>query len=117
MHIGLSEDYLPTSGGTVSGQLIVSGGSTFDEQFLKITRVNVNGYARLGLGQYGALALKTDDSNNHTTQVNISPNANNDQLIQVQHNGNQVGFLIPATTATTTAGLTNDGILHIILES
>ncbi|MBO7536434.1 MAG: hypothetical protein J6T34_04785 [Bacilli bacterium] len=109
--------YLPTSGGTVSGQLVVSGGSSFDQQFLKITRENVNGYARLGLGQYGALALKTDDNNSHTTQVNISPNAANDQLVQVQHNGNTVGYLIPAVTATTTDGLTNDGILHIILES
>lgn len=111
------QGYLPTSGGTVSGQLIVSGGGNFDQQFLKITRENVNGHARLGLGQYGALALKTDDSNSHTTQVNINPNTTNDQLIQVQHNTNTVGYLIPATTATTTAGLTNDGILHIILES
>ena len=109
--------YLPTSGGTVSGQLVVSGGSTFDQQFLKIMREGVNGYARLGLGQFGALALKTDDNNSHTTQINVSPNATNDQLVQVQHNGSQVGYLIPATTATTTAGLTNDGILHIILES
>lgn len=109
--------FLPLSGGTVSGQLVVSGGSTFDEQFLKITRVNVNGYGRIGLGQYGALALKTDDSNNHTTQVNISPNASNNELIQVQHNGGTVGYLIPAVTATTTAGLTDDGILHIIVEN
>ena len=113
----VNSSFLPTSGGTVSGQLVVSGGSTFDQQFLKITREGVNGYARLGLGQYGALALKTDDSNSHTTQVNISPNASNDQLVQVQHNGGAVGYLIPAVTATTTAGLTNDGILHIILES
>ena len=113
----VNSSFLPTSGGIVSGQLVVSGGSNFDQQFLKITRENVNGYARLGLGQYGALALKTDDSNSHTTQVNISPNTTNDQLVQVQHNGSTVGYLIPAVTSTTTAGLTNDGILHIILES
>jgi len=114
--IGLSA-YLPTSGGTVSGELIVSGGGNFDTQFLKITRENVNGYGRIGLGSSGPLALKVDDANSHTTQINISPNTTNDQLVQVQHNGNQVGFLIPAVTATTTAGLTDDGILHIILES
>lgn len=113
----VSGNYLPTSGGTVSGQLVVSGGSNFDTQFLKIIRENVNGHARLGLGQYGALALKADDNNSHTTQINVSPNTTNDQLVQVQHNGNQVGFLIPAVTATSTDGLTNDGILHIILES
>lgn len=108
--------YLPLSGGTVSGQLEVHGGSNFDQQFLKLTREGVTGHARLGLGQYGALALKADDNNSHTTQVNISPNTTNDQLVQVQHGGT-TAYLIPAITATTTAGLTNDGILHIILES
>ena len=113
----VNSSFLPTSGGTVSGEVIVSGGSTFDSQFLKITRENVNGYGRIGLGSSGPLALKVDDANQHTTQVNISPNTTNDQLVQVQHNGNTVGYLIPAVTSTTTAGLTNDGILHIILES
>jgi len=114
--IGLSA-YLPLSGGTVSGELVVSGGGNFDTQFLKITRENVNGNGRIGLGSSGPLALKVDDANSHTTQINISPNTTNDQLVQVQHNGNQVGFLIPAVTANTTDGLTDDGILHIILES
>lgn len=110
--------YLPTSGGTVSGQLEVHGGSNFDQQFLKLTREGVTGHARLGLGQYGALALKTDDSNSHTTQVNISPNASNDQLVQVQHNGNQVGYLIPAQIHQGSYTPTSaDGILHIVLES
>ena len=113
----VNSSFLPTSGGTVSGEVIVSGGSTFDSQFLKITRENVNGYGRIGLGSSGPLALKVDDANQHSTQVNISPNTTNDQLVQVQHNGNTVGYLIPAVTSTTTAGLTNDGILHIILES
>lgn len=110
--------YLPTSGGTVSGQLEVHGGSNFDQQFLKLTREGVTGHARLGLGQYGALALKSDDSSNHTTQVNISPNNSNDQLIQVQHNGNAVGNLIPAQIHQGSYTPTSaDGILHIVLES
>jgi hypothetical protein len=110
--------YLPLSGGTVSGQLEVHGGSTFDQQFLKITRESVNGHARLGLGQYGALALKTDDSNSHTTQVNISPNASNSELVQVQHNGGTVGYLIPAQIHQGSyTPSENDGILHIILDS
>ena len=113
----VNSSFLPLSGGTVSGELVVSGGGNFDTQFLKITRENVNGYGRIGLGSSGPLALKVDDANQHTTQVNISPNTTNDQLVQIQHNGTTVGNLIPVVTATTTAGLTNDGILHIILES
>ena len=114
----MEDNYLPTSGGTVSGQLEVHGGSNFDTQFLKLTREGVTGHARLGLGQYGALALKSDDSSNHTTQVNISPNNSNDQLIQVQHNGNTVGNLIPAQIHQGSYTPTSaDGILHIVLES
>lgn len=114
----LDDNYLPTSGGTVSGQLEVHGGSNFDQQFLKLTREGVTGHARLGLGQYGALALKADDSNQHTTQVNISPNSSNDQLIQVQHNGDAVGNLIPAQIHQGSYTPTSaDGILHIVLES
>lgn len=110
--------YLPLSGGTVSDQLVVSGGSTFDQQFLKIIREGVNGYGRMGLGQYGSLALKVDDANSHTTQVNISPNTTNDQLIQVQHNGSEAGYLIPAKIHQGSYTPTSaDGILHIILES
>lgn len=110
--------FLPLTGGTVFGQLEVSGSSNnFDSQFLKLTRENVNGYGRIGLGSSGPLAFKVDDNNQHTTQVNISPNTTNDQLVQVQHNGSTVGYLIPALTSTTTAGLTDDGILHIIIES
>lgn len=111
-------DYLPTSGGTVSGQLVVSGGGNFDQQFLKITRENVNGYGRIGLGSSGPLAFKVDDANSHTTQINISPNTTNDQLVQVQHNSNTVGYLIPAIIEQ--AGWTpstDDKILHIVLAS
>ena len=117
----VSGNYLPTSGGTVSGQLEVHGGSNFDTQFIKLTREGNSCGARIGLGSdttNGTLALKTfNGQGQNTVQVNIKHNTNNNELIQVQKGGSDVGFLIPAVTATTTAGLTNDGILHIILES
>lgn len=62
-------------------------------------------------GDVGAL-----DSNS-TVQLNFKPSTNNFDSVQVQINGNSVGYLIPAVTSTTTAGLTDDGILHIIIES
>ena len=112
----VNSSFLPTSGGTVSGQLVVSGGSTFDSENLKFIRTGQNGYGRIGLASNGALAVKVDDSNSNTTQINVAANASYNELIQVQHGGT-TAYLIPAVTANTTAGLTNDGILHIILES
>lgn len=112
----VNSSFLPTSGGTVSGQLVVSGGSNFDQENLKLIRTGLNGYGRIGLASNGALAVKVDDNNSNTTQINIAANASNNELIQVQHGGT-TAYLIPAVTSTTTAGLTNDGILHIILES
>lgn len=114
----VNSSFLPLSGGTVSGQLVVSATSgNFDAQYLKLIREGVNGYGRIGLGSNGPLALKVDDANSHTTQINISPNATNDQLVQVQHGG-ITAYLIPAqihqgSYTPTTA----DGILHIVLES
>ena len=108
--------FLPTSGGTVSGQLVVSGDGNFDQENLKFIRSGLNGYGRIGLASNGALAVKVDDSNSNTTQINVAANASYNELIQVQHGGT-TAYLIPAVTANTTAGLTNDGILHIIVES
>ena len=117
----VNSSFLQLSGGTVSGQLEVHGGSNFDTQFIKLTREGNSCGARIGLGNdttNGTLALKTFNSQGqNTVQVNIKHNTNNNELIQVQKGGSDIGFLIPAVTATTTAGLTNDGILHIILES
>ena len=112
----VNSSFLPTSGGTVSGQLVVSGGSNYDQENLKFIRTGQNGYGRIGLASNGALAVKVDDNNSNTTQINVAANASYNELIQVQHGGT-AAYLIPAVTATTTAGLTNDGILHIILES
>lgn len=110
--------YLPLSGGTVSGQLVVSATSAnFDSQYLKLIREGVNGYGRIGLGSNGPLALKVDDSNGQTTQVNISPNATNDQLVQVQHSGT-TAYLIPAQIhqGSYTPSV-DDKILHIVIEN
>ena len=114
----MEDNYLPLTGGTVSGQLVVSGTSgDFNAQFLKLVREGVAGHGRVGLGTNGPLALKVDDANNHTTQVNISPNNSNDQLVQVQHNNDTIGYLIPAKIHQGSYTPTADGVLHIVLES
>ena len=112
----VNSSFLPTSGGTVSGQLVVSGDGNFDQENLKFIRSGQNGYGRIGMASNGALAVKVDDNNNNITQINVAANASYNELIQVQHGGT-TAYLIPAVTSTTTAGLTNDGILHIIVES
>ena len=122
MHIGLSGDYLPTSGGTVSGQLEVHGGSNFDQQFIKLTREGNSCGARIGLGSdttNGTLALKTFNAQGqNTVQVNVKHSTNNNELIQVQKDGNTVGTLIPAVIHQGSYTPTSDdGILHIVLES
>lgn len=113
----VNSSFLPTSGGTVSGELVVSATTgTFDSSYVKCVNDGNDGYSRFGVGSYGGAVIKAVNGNNNT-QVNVKYNANNNELIQVQKDGTDIGFLIPAVTATTTAGLTNDGILHIILES
>jgi len=109
--------YLPLSGGTVSGTTTISG-SNFDST-LEVKRAGQdNNYAHIGLNNSRGLSFKAFDDNASTNvQFDMLPNNSNSAIIRVQHNGSAVGNLIPAVTATTTAGLTNDGILHIILES
>lgn len=114
------QSYLPTSGGTVSGELVVSGGNDFDNQFLKFTRESVDGYSRVGLGSNGALALNAYNGSGNSTQINVSPDSNttNDKLVQVKRDEIDVGYLIPAKIHQL--GYTpseEDGILHIVLES
>ncbi len=114
----VNSSFLPLSGGTVSGQLIVSAAqNTFDDNYIKCINNGNVGFARFGVGSWGGAVIKAVDGNNNPVQVNVRYNANNNELIQVQKSNADVGYLIPANTATTTAGLTNDGILHIILAS
>ena len=113
----VNSSFLPTSGGTVSGELVVSATTgTFDSSYVKCVNNGADGYSRFGVGSYGGAVIKTVNGNDNV-QVNVKYNANNNELVQVQKDGADIGFLIPAVTSTTTAGLTNDGILHIILES
>ena len=113
----VNSSFLPLSGGTVSGLTTISG-SDFDNT-LEVKRAGqANNFAHIGLNNSRGLSFKAFDTNASTNvQFDLFPNNSNSALIQVQHNGSTVGNLIPAVTATTTAGLTNDGILHIILES
>lgn len=122
IHVGLSGDYLPKTGGTVSGQLEVHGGSNFDSQFIKLTREGNSCGARIGLGSdtsNGTLALKTfNTQGQNTVQVNIKYNSNNNELIQVQKEGNTVGHLIPAVVHQGSyTPSSDDGILHIVVEN
>ena len=69
---GITGDYLPTSGGTVSGQLVVSGGSNFDNQNLQFIREGVQANGRVGIGSNGALVLKHNNGAGQSTQLEFS---------------------------------------------
>lgn len=109
-----SQTYLPLTGGTVSGTTIISGS---DFNTLEVLRNGQTSTGTIGINGAGGMSLKIADSNNNT-QLNIDPTATMDKRFSIGDSPYQpAAFFIPAVTSTTTAGLTNDGILHIILES
>lgn len=113
--VGLSGSYLPTSGGTISGKTTISG-TAFDT--LELKRSDKTSTGIIGINGNNGMSFKVVDSNSNNTQLNIAPNATMDKRFSIGDDVyNPSAYLIPAVTATTTAGLTNDGILHIILES
>lgn len=107
--------YLPLSGGTVSGKTTISG-SSFDA--LEILRGGQTSTGTIGITDDGVMSFKITNSSSNNTQLNIASNATMDKRFSIGDNLYQpVAYLIPAVTATTTAGLTDDKILHIIVES
>lgn len=114
----VNSSFLPLSGGTVSGELVVSAATgTFDNSYVKCVNNGNDGYARFGVGSYGGAVIKAVNGNNNV-QVNVKYNTNNNELIQVQKSNTDIGFLIPAQIHQGSYTPTSaDGILHIILES
>ena len=112
---------LDLTGGTVSGQVTVSG-SNFDNN-LHLKRDNNNGF--IGLANNGAITIKNVISNS-TSQIEFLTSANKTFDITVKDNNSTpqpVGKLYVmsahslADATTTSANWANDGMLHIILES
>ena len=110
----VNSSFLPLSGGTVSGKTTISGS---DFNTLAVLRDGQTSTGTIGINDDGGMTFKIEDSNSNT-QLNIAPNATMDKRFSVSDNQHSpIAYLIPAVTSTTTAGLTDDGILHIILES
>ena len=64
-----------------------------------------------------SIFVKVDDNNSNTTQINVAANASYNELIQVQHGGT-TAYLIPAQVHQGSYTPTSDdGILHIVIES
>jgi len=111
--------YLPTSGGTVSGETVLSGAQgNFDNSYLKCINNDSAYYARFGVGRYGGAIIKAGTTGNNPVQLNIKPSNNNNELVELQNNGSTVGFLIPAQIHIGSySPSTDDKVLHIVIES
>lgn len=112
---GAETAYLPLTGGTVSGKTTISGS---DFVTLEILRSEQASTGTIGINGAGSMSFKITDSNSNNTQLNIAPNATMDKRFSIGDNPYSLSaYFIPAVTSTTTAGLTDDGILHIIVEN
>lgn len=110
----VNSSFLPLTGGTVSGKTTISASDFFA---LEIQRNNQTGTGTIGINGANGMSLKITDGNNNT-QLNIAPNATMDKRFSIGDSPySPAAYFIPAVTATTTAGLTDDGILHIIVEN
>ena len=111
----VNSNFLPTSGGTVSGKLTVSASDFFA---LEMQRSDRTSTGTVGINGAGGMSFKVTDANSNNTQLNIAPNATMDKRFSIGDSPySPVAYFIPAVTATTTAGLSDDGILHIIVEN
>lgn len=115
------QSYLHTSGGTVSGQLTISGNS-FNNN-LRLKRGNDEGF--IGLAGNGAITLK-GNVNGSTSQIEFLTSDSKTFDITVKDNSTTplpTGKLYVmsahsfADASATSANWANDGMLHIILDS